>query len=715
MRKAKDAGIPTFLIDREINETGLAASQIISNNYQGAVLGAEEFVRLVGEEGQYVELLGRESDTNAHVRSQGYHDVLDEYPDLELVAQQSANWSQTEAFDVMETIIQAHPDIKGVISGNDTMAMGAMAALQAAGMTEVVVVGFDARHGSDIFARDTAAVVTAAGGRALLLPRPLPTPVLAFAIRHLGADAGVMVTASHNPPRDNGYKVYLGDGSQIVPPADAEIAACIDAVASVASVARAEGGWTVLGEEVIDAYVDAVVSVVAPGTPRQLAVVHTAMHGVGGEIVLRAFERAGFPAPTVVEEQAAPDPDFPTVPFPNPEEPGAMDLALALARRARPDVVIASDPDADRCAVAVPDPSAATANDPAGWRMLRGDEVGALLGAHVLARGVDPDGPHAVLARSIVSSRLLGAMAEAAGVPGAETLTGFKWIGRVPRLRYGYEEAIGYCVDPAHVADKDGISAALLVADMAAGLRAQGRTLLDVTRRPGPPPRRPCHRRALGPGHRPLAHRRRHGPAAGEPAGGDRRCRRRPHRRPGRRRGAGWPPTDGLRYLLADVHPGDRPPLRHGAEAEDLPGGDRAGRRSASRRRSQTRSRRPGPRRPGGSRARVPRWRSSRGPDRERPHARSCEQPAARPLVGTRRRGPRARRPRASPLRAPRAARAARAHPAGARSAGLHGHHAALPGRSRRHLPGVAARGHRAGRGPPGLPGDRGLPADRRR
>ena len=193
-----------------------------------------------------------------------------------------------------------------------------------------------------------------------------------------------MVTASHNPPRDNGYKVYLGDGSQIVPPADVEIAARIDAGGRRrASVARADAGWTVLGEEVVDAYLDAVVSVVAPETPRELSVVHTAMHGVGGEIVLRAFERAGFPPPIVVEEQAAPDPDFPTVPFPNPEEPGAIDLALAVARRVRPDVVIASDPDADRCAVAVPDPAAATAADPDGWRMLRGDEVGVLLGAHV--------------------------------------------------------------------------------------------------------------------------------------------------------------------------------------------------------------------------------------------------------------------------------------------------------------------------------------------
>ena len=348
------------------------------------------------------------------------------------------------------------------------------------GHAPLVVVGFDARRNSDVFARDTCAVVTAAGGRALLLPRPLPTPVLAFAIRHLGADAGVMVTASHNPPRDNGYKVYLGDGSQIVPPADSEIAARIDALGSVADIPRAQAGWTVLGEEVVDAYLDAVVSVVDPATPRAVAAVHTAMHGVGGDLVLRAFERAGFPRPIVVEQQATPDPDFPTLPFPNPEEPGAMDLALALARRIGPDVVIASDPDADRCAVAVRDPAAATPADPDGWRMLRGDEVGVLLGAHVIARGIDPDGPHAVLARSIVSSRLLGAMARAAGLPAAETLTGFKWIGRVPRLRYGYEEAIGYCVDPGHVADKDGISAALLVADLVAGLRAHGRTLLDV-------------------------------------------------------------------------------------------------------------------------------------------------------------------------------------------------------------------------------------------
>ncbi len=340
-----------------------------------------------------------------------------------------------------------------------------------------VVVGFDARRGSDAFTRDTAAVVTAAGGHAMVLPRPLPTPVLAYAIRHLGADAGVMVTASHNPPQDNGYKVYLGDGSQIVPPADADIAAHIGRVESVASVPRAQDGWVTLGDELVEAYLDAAVAVVAPDGPRELAVVHTALHGVGSEVVVAAFERAGFAAPVLVGSQADPDPDFPTVAFPNPEEPGAIDAALALAADVQPDLVLANDPDADRCAVAVPDPAAATEGNPRGWRMLRGDEVGALLGAHLLERGVAPD---AVFANSIVSSRLLAAMARAAGLRHEETLTGFKWISRVPGLRYGYEEALGYCVAPDAVRDKDGVTAALLVAEFAATLRARGRTLLDV-------------------------------------------------------------------------------------------------------------------------------------------------------------------------------------------------------------------------------------------
>ncbi|CAG7601583.1 phospho-sugar mutase [Actinacidiphila bryophytorum] len=335
------------------------------------------------------------------------------------------------------------------------------------------VIGYDARHKSYDFARDTAAVMTAAGMRAYLLPRPLPTPVLAFAIRHLGADAGVMVTASHNPPQDNGYKVYLGDGSQIVPPADAGIAAEIAAVGPLAGVPRAADGWEVLGEDVLAAYLERAVGVLAQDSARELSTVYTPLHGVGLETLTAAFARAGFPAPVPVAEQAAPDPDFPTVAFPNPEEPGAMDLAFKTARDAAPDLVIANDPDADRCAVAVPDPAA-----DAGWRMLRGDELGALLAAHLVRRGAAGHGD--VFAASIVSSSLLSKIAAAAGLAYEDTLTGFKWIARVPGLRYGYEEALGYCVDPAGVRDKDGVTAALLIAEMAAQLRARGRTVGEV-------------------------------------------------------------------------------------------------------------------------------------------------------------------------------------------------------------------------------------------
>ncbi|MFJ8333571.1 phospho-sugar mutase [Streptomyces sp. NPDC094437] len=347
-------------------------------------------------------------------------------------------------------------------------AAGLAAYLRARGQGDgLVVIGYDARHKSADFARDTAAVMTGAGLRAAVLPRPLPTPVLAFAIRHLGAVAGVEVTASHNPPRDNGYKVYLGDGSQIVPPADAEIAAEIDAIVSLHDVPRAEDGWEILGDSVLDAYLARTDSVLAPGSPRTARTVYTALHGVGKDTLLAAFARAGFPAPVLVAEQAEPDPDFPTVAFPNPEEPGAMDLAFARARAAEPDLVIANDPDADRLAAAVKDGDA--------WRMLRGDEVGALLAAHLVRRGAS-----GTFAESIVSSSLLGRIAERAGLPYEETLTGFKWIARVEGLRYGYEEALGYCVDPEGVRDKDGITAALLLTELASELKETGRTLLDV-------------------------------------------------------------------------------------------------------------------------------------------------------------------------------------------------------------------------------------------
>ncbi|MFI8322375.1 phospho-sugar mutase [Streptomyces sp. NPDC085529] len=350
-------------------------------------------------------------------------------------------------------------------------AAGLAAYLKAKGQTGgLVVIGYDARYKSADFARDTAAVMTGAGLRAALLPRPLPTPVLAYAIRHLGAVAGVEVTASHNPPRDNGYKVYLGDGSQIVPPADAEIAAEIDAVRALADVPRPEDGWETLGEEVLEAYLARTDAVLTPGSPRTVRTVYTAMHGVGKDVLTAAFARHGFPAPALVAAQAEPDPAFPTVAFPNPEEPGAMDLAFEAARAVDPDIVIANDPDADRCAVAVPDASVE-----GGWRMLRGDEVGALLAEHLVHKGA-----RGVFAESIVSSSLLGRIAEAAGVGYEETLTGFKWIARVDGLRYGYEEALGYCVDPEGVRDKDGITAALLVAELASELKERDRTLTDL-------------------------------------------------------------------------------------------------------------------------------------------------------------------------------------------------------------------------------------------
>ncbi|CAL9308320.1 putative phosphomannomutase [Streptomyces sp. SudanB148_2056] len=342
---------------------------------------------------------------------------------------------------------------QGTPHGNDTAGL--------------VVIGYDARHKSQTFAEDTAAVMTGAGLRAAVLPRPLPTPVLAFAIRHLGAVAGVEVTASHNPPRDNGYKVYLGDGSQIVPPADAEIAAEIDAVASLTTVPRPTTGWDTLDDTVLEAYLARTDAVLSEDSPRTARTVYTAMHGVGKDVLLAAFARAGFPAPDLVTEQADPDPDFPTVAFPNPEEPGAMDLAFAKARETNPDLVIANDPDADRCAAAV--------QDGGDWRMLRGDEVGALLAAHLVRRGAT-----GTFAESIVSSSLLGRIAEKAGLPYEETLTGFKWIARVDGLRYGYEEALGYCVDPDGVRDKDGITAALLLTELASELKSQDRTLLDL-------------------------------------------------------------------------------------------------------------------------------------------------------------------------------------------------------------------------------------------
>ena len=347
--------------------------------------------------------------------------------------------------------------------------------------TPHAVVGFDARRDSDVFAHDTAAVLAAAGVTVTVLPRPLPTPVLAFCVRHLGADAGVMVTASHNPAQDNGYKVYVGgradsgpgQGAQLVPPVDTQIAAAVAAVGPTLDVPMDPDGWTTLDDGIVADYLDAAVGIVLPGGPRELEIVLTPLHGVGGGTVVEALRRAGFAAPYVVPQQADPDPTFPTVAFPNPEEPGAIDLALAAARERGADIVIANDPDADRCAVAVPDRRL-----DGRWRMLRGDEVGALLGEHILTRA--QPAPGAVVASSVVSSELLAGIAAAHGVRHETTLTGFKWIARVPGLVYGYEEALGYCVAPRFVRDKDGITAALLVAELAARLAAERRTLIDA-------------------------------------------------------------------------------------------------------------------------------------------------------------------------------------------------------------------------------------------
>jgi phosphomannomutase len=358
--------------------------------------------------------------------------------------------------------------------------------------TPLAVIGFDARHNSDLFARESAAVLTAAGIEVQLLPSALPTPVLAYAVRALGAEAGIMVTASHNPPADNGYKVYLGgraesgwgQGAQIVSPVDARIAARIDNDEPITSIALAEGGWGVLpgaGEpgDIEGRYLEAIAGLV-PATDsnggdaitaarENLRIVLTPMHGVGGHTMAQALGRAGFSRVRLVAEQAAPDPDFPTVAFPNPEEPGALDLALALATDTGADLVIANDPDADRCAAAVKFPDT-------GWRMLRGDEVGWLLGDRCAATAADT----AVLANSIVSSRMLASIAAAHSLAHENTLTGFKWISRVPDLAFGYEEALGYCVAPSLVRDKDGISAALMLADYAAELKAAGSSLPEV-------------------------------------------------------------------------------------------------------------------------------------------------------------------------------------------------------------------------------------------
>jgi phosphomannomutase len=349
-----------------------------------------------------------------------------------------------------------------------------------------VVVGCDARHRSAEFADETARVLAGAGIAVHMLPQPGPTPLLAFAVRHLGASAGVMITASHNPAADNGYKLYLSDGAQVIPPVDAEVQARIAALGPLSQVPVADPGSPLItrqGDEIAKAYLDAVVAVAAgSGAERpELTVVYTPMHGVAADLMLRAMAQAGFAAPHMVAAQARPDPDFPTVAFPNPEEPGALDLALADAVRLGADLLIASDPDGDRLAVAARRPGQGLA----GWVVLTGDQVGALLGASLLDRTAgEADPANRLVASTIVSSTLLAKIAATAGARYTETLTGFKWIVRagdgVPDARFvfGYEEALGYAVGDV-VRDKDGIGAALAMLRLATEAKATGRSVLE--------------------------------------------------------------------------------------------------------------------------------------------------------------------------------------------------------------------------------------------
>ncbi|UDW83859.1 phospho-sugar mutase [Pasteurella canis] len=340
--------------------------------------------------------------------------------------------------------------------------------------TPSIVIGYDGRKNSDVFARDTAEIMAGAGIKAYLLPRKLPTPVLAYAIKYFDTTAGVMVTASHNPPEDNGYKVYLGKangGGQIVSPADQDIAKLIDKVAagSINDLPRSQD-FVVLNDEVVDAYI-AKTATLAKEPPADINYVYTAMHGVGYEVLSKTLEKAGLPQPHLVHEQIQPDGNFPTVNFPNPEEKGALDLAIKVAKEKNAEFIIANDPDADRLAVAVPDTEG-------NWKPLHGNVVGCFLGWY-LAKQYHAQGQKGVLACSLVSSPALAEIAKKYGFQSEETLTGFKYIGKVDGLLFGFEEALGYLVDPDKVRDKDGISAAIAFLDLVRYLKKQGKTLAD--------------------------------------------------------------------------------------------------------------------------------------------------------------------------------------------------------------------------------------------
>lgn len=418
---------------------------------------------------------------------------LDQDPDLETRAELEQLISQAKANDVKaQTELASRFDgrlqfgtagLRGRLQAG-SMGMNRVLVAQAAGgLAEFlkgydkepsIVLGYDGRKNSDVFARDTAEIMAAAGIKTYLLPRKLPTPVLAYAIKYFDTTAGVMVTASHNPPEDNGYKVYLGKangGGQIVSPADQEIAACIDKVAqgSIKDLPRSQN-YIVLDDEIVDAYIAKTASL-AKEPQVDINYVYTAMHGVGYEVLSKTLAKAGLPQPSIVAEQVWPDGTFPTVNFPNPEEKGALDLAIKVAKAKDAEFIIANDPDADRLAVALPDAQG-------NWKVLHGNVIGCFLGWY-LAKQYHAQGKKGVLACSLVSSPALAEIAKKYGFESEETLTGFKYIGKVDGLLFGFEEALGYLVDPDKVRDKDGISAAIMFLDLVRSLKKQGKTLAD--------------------------------------------------------------------------------------------------------------------------------------------------------------------------------------------------------------------------------------------
>ena len=414
-------------------------------------------------------------------------DWIKQDPDAETVAELEKLISESDEAGLADRFGQrigfGTAGLRGLLGAGPNRMNRVLVAQAAAGISKYlkenfddpsVVIGYDARKNSDVFAKDSAQIFAGFGIRAFLFPELAATPLVAYAVRNLGASAGVMVTASHNPPGDNGYKVYDFSGSQIISPMDTQIAKHIDEFAksgSVSSLARSES-FVEVPTSVRSGYLQSVSGLLNKHSSRKdIKIVYSAMHGVGASFINEIFKLSGLAEPTQVPSQQQPDGKFPTVSFPNPEEPGAMDESMATASNHQADLVLVNDPDADRLAVAFK-------KTDGSYQQLTGDQLGLILGEEMASRA-SREGRTGSLACSIVSSSALGKVAEHYGFGFEQTLTGFKWVSRVPNLIFGYEEALGYCVDWGQVRDKDGLSAALIVADIASALASQGYTLGD--------------------------------------------------------------------------------------------------------------------------------------------------------------------------------------------------------------------------------------------